>query len=57
MIIDSNGNHPIIDIHLHSYIWMCFEKFGMDQSTPVAMPMAMKLNKRKRDEEDCYLTI
>jgi hypothetical protein len=33
------------------------EKFKMDESRPLATPMAMKLHKRKPDLEACELTI
>jgi hypothetical protein len=46
-----------MDIHQPSYIWTILVKFRMDESRPVATPMAMKLQKRKRDKDACNLTI
>ena len=57
MNIESNSEHDKIDIHQHSYIRTILAKFRMDESMPVAMPMAMKLHKRKPDEEACNPTI
>jgi len=57
MNIERNREHHIIDIHQHSYIRTILAKFRMDESRPVAMPMAMKLHKRKPDEEACDLAI
>ena len=51
MIIERNWEHHTIDIHQHSYIRMILAKFRMDESRPVATPMAMKFHKRKPDEE------
>ena len=48
-----NREHHAIDIHQHSDICTIFAKFSMDKSRPVATPMAMKLHKRKPDEEFC----
>jgi len=53
MNIERNREHHTIDIHQHSYIWTILAKFRMDESRPVATPMAMKLHKRKPDEEAC----
>jgi hypothetical protein len=57
MNIERNREHLTIDIHQHSYIRMILAKFRMNESTPVATPMAMKLHKRKPDEEACDPTI
>jgi hypothetical protein len=55
--IERNRVHHTIDIHQHCYFRMILAKFRMDESRPVAMPMAMKFNKRKPDEEACDQTI
>jgi hypothetical protein len=57
MKIESNWQHHTIDIHQHSYIRTILAKFRMDESRQVATPMAMKLHKRKPDEEGCDPTI
>jgi hypothetical protein len=57
MTIERNREHHTIDIHQHTYIRTILAKFRKDESRPVATPMAMKLNKRKRDEEACHPTI
>jgi len=57
MNIERNREHHTIDIHQHSYIRTILAKFRMDESRPVATPMAMKLHKRKPDEEACDPTI
>ena len=57
MNITRNWEHHTIDIHEHSYIGTILAKFRMDVSRPVATPMAMKLDKRKPDEEACNPTI
>jgi hypothetical protein len=57
MNIERNREHHTIDIHQHSYIRTILAKFRMDESTPVARPMAMRLHKRKSDEEACDPTI
>jgi len=57
MNIERNRELQTIDIHQHSYIRMILAKFRMDESRPVAMPMAMNLHKRKPDEEACDQTI
>jgi hypothetical protein len=57
MNIERNREHHTIDIHQHCYFRMILAKFRMDESRPVAMPMAMKFNKRKSDEEACDQTI
>jgi len=57
MIIERNWQHHTIDIHQHSYIRTILAKFRMDESRPVTTPMAMKLHKRKPDEEPCDQTI
>jgi len=57
MNIERNREHHTIDIHQHSYIRTILAKFRMDESTPVATPMAMKLHKRKPNEEACDPTI
>jgi len=57
MNIERNWEHHTIDIHQHSFIQMILAKFRMDESRPVATPMAMKLHKRKPDEEACDPTI
>jgi len=55
--IERNRDHHTIDIHQHSYIWMILAKFRMDESSPVAMPMVMKLHREKPDEEASNPTI
>jgi hypothetical protein len=57
MNIKRNPDLHMIDIHQHSYIRMILAMFRMDKSRPVATPMAMKLHKRKPDEEACDPTI
>jgi len=57
MNIERNGELQTIDIHQHSYIRTILAKFRMDESRPVATPMAMKLHNRKPDEEACDPTI
>ena len=47
MNIERNREHHTIDIHQHSYIRMILATFRMDESRPVATPMAMKIHKRK----------
>jgi hypothetical protein len=55
--IERNREHHTIDIHQHSYILTILAKFAMDESRPLATPMAMKLHKRKPYEEACDPTI
>jgi hypothetical protein len=55
--IERNREHYIVDLHQHSYIWAILANFRLDVSRPVAMPMAMKLLKRKPNEEACDPTI
>jgi hypothetical protein len=57
MNIERNREHHTIHIHQQSYIRKTLAKFRMDESRPVATPMAMKLHKRKPDEEACDPTI
>jgi len=57
MITECNREHNKIDIHQHSYMWTILAMIRMDESRPVATPMAMKLHKRKPDEEACDPTI
>jgi hypothetical protein len=57
MNIERNREDHTIDFHQHSYIRTILVKFRMDESRPVAMPLAMKLLKRKPDEEACDPTI
>ena len=57
MNIERNREHHTINIHQHSYIRTILAKFRLDESRPVATPMAMKLPKRKPDEEACDPTI
>ena len=57
MNMERDREHHTIDIHQHSYIRTILAKFRMDESRPVATPMAMKLHKRKPDEEACDPTI
>ena len=57
MNIEPNREHYTIDIHQHSHIRTILAKFRMDKSRPVVTPMAIKLYKRKPDEEACDLTI
>jgi len=54
--IQSNRENHTIDIHQHSYIRMSLGKFKMDESRPVATPMAMKLQKRKPNEKPAIRT-
>jgi len=53
MNIERNRDHHTINTHQHSYIRTILGKFRLDESRPVAMPLAMKLHKRKPDEEAC----
>jgi hypothetical protein len=46
-----------IDIHQPSIIQTILAKFRMDESRPVAMPIAMKRHRRKPNEEACNMTI
>jgi len=57
MNIERNREHHMIDIHQRSYIRKILPKFRMDESRPVATPMAMKLHRRKPEEESCNPTI
>ena len=57
MNMERNREHHTIDIHQHSYIRTILAKFRMDESRPVAMPMAMKLHKRKLGNGACDPTI
>jgi len=57
MNIKRNREHHTIHIHQHSYIGTILAKFRMDESKPVATPMAMKLHKRTPDEKGCNPTI
>jgi hypothetical protein len=57
MNIKRNREYHTINIHQQSYIRMILAKFGINESRPVATPMAMKLYKRKPDEEACNATI
>jgi hypothetical protein len=57
MNIECNREHHSIDIHQQSFIRMILAKFRMDESRPVAMPVALKLHKRKPDEDACDPTI
>jgi hypothetical protein len=57
MKIEHNWEHHTINIHQHSFIWTILVKFSLDESRPVAMPMAMKLHKRKPDKEACDPTV
>jgi hypothetical protein len=57
MNIQRNWEHHTVDIHQHSYIRMILAKFRLDESRPVATPMAMKLHKRKPDKVACNPTI
>jgi hypothetical protein len=41
--IEPNWKHQTIDIHQHSYIRIILATFTMDESRPVATPVAMKL--------------
>jgi hypothetical protein len=51
MIIQCYREYHTIDIHQHSNIRMILAKFRMDECRPVATPMAIKLHKRKPNEE------
>ena len=57
MNIQRNREHHTIDIHQQSYIRTILAKFRMDESKPVATPLAMKLHKRKPDKEASNPTI
>jgi hypothetical protein len=57
MNIEYNRELHMIDIHQHSYIRTILANFRMDESRLVATMMAMKLQKRKPDEEPSDLTI
>jgi hypothetical protein len=57
MNTERNLEHHTIDIHQHSYIRTILAKFRMDETMPVATPMAMNLHKRKPDEEACDPTL
>jgi len=57
MNVERNWEHHTIDIHQLSYIRTILGKFRLDESRPVATPMAMKLHKRKPNEEACDPTI
>jgi hypothetical protein len=57
MNIERNREYHTIDIHQQSDIRTILVKFRMDESRPVATPIAMKLHKRKPDEEACDPTI
>jgi len=57
MNIECSQKLHTINIHQHNYILMILAKFQMDESTPVAVPMAMKLHKRKPDVKACNTTI
>ena len=57
MNIERNREHHMIDIRQHSYIRTVLAKFRMDESRPIAMQMATKLQKRKPDEGACDGTI
>jgi hypothetical protein len=57
MTIERNREHHTLDIHQNSYILIILAKFRRDEIKPVATPMAMKLHKRKPDEEACHPTI
>jgi hypothetical protein len=46
-----------MDIHQQSYNRTILATFRMDESRPVAIPMAMKLHKRMPNEEACDRTI
>jgi hypothetical protein len=55
--IERNREYHTIDIHQYSYIRMILAMFRLDESTPVATPMVMKLHNRKPDEVACDSTI
>jgi len=57
MNIERNQEYHTIDIHQQSYIWTILAKFRMDDFRAVATPMAMKLHKRKPDDDACYPTV
>jgi hypothetical protein len=57
MNIECNREHHTINIYQDRCIRTILAKFRMDESRPVATPMAMKLHKRTRDEETCDPTI
>jgi len=57
MTIKHNQEHHMIDINQHSYIQMNLVKFSMDESSPVATPIVMKLHQQTPDEEFCNQTL
>jgi len=57
MNTEHNRDLHTIDVDQHSYIRTILPKFRMDESTLLATPMAMKLHKRKPEEECCFLNI
>jgi len=57
MNMECNWEQHTIDIHQHSYIWTILGKFRMYESRPVAMPMAINLEKWKLNEVACDPTI
>ena len=57
MTIERNQEHGTIYIHQDSHIRMIVATFGMDLSRPLAIRMAMKIHKRKADNQACYPTI
>jgi len=57
LTIKCNQEHHTIDFDQHSYICTILAKCRMDESRPVATPMAIELHKKKPDEEACNQTV
>jgi hypothetical protein len=57
MNIQHTREHLTINIHQQSYILTILAKFRIDESRPVATPMAMHIHKTKPDYEACDPTI
>lgn len=57
MNIQHNQEHHMINIHQRGYIRTILAKVGMNESGPIAIPMAMKLHKRKPNQVACDPTI
>jgi len=57
MNIERTREHHMIDIQQNTYIRTILAKFRMVESTPVAKPMVMNLDKRKPDKAACDPTI
>jgi hypothetical protein len=57
MTIKRNWEHHTTDIHQHSGIRTIIANFNIDESRQVAMPMAIKVHKRRPDKESSVPTI